>query len=602
MKPIAVRFSAILALVVVTLSSVRAAEADRSAAERHFERGFFLQVHERNLEQAAASFKAALAEASIPADLRARAAHRLAQVQEDLAAADFARLMPPECLGYAELVEPGKHIERILSMMQLTGNAEPAATAGAKPEPIKLGNGIYLPADFTVSPALIAELSKLRGISAGITGISEQGRPQGLLVFHAGDCDLVRGVVETAVQVLEPVEAIEGFKTYRVPDIGFVVVSTRLVLLSDSREQLTAAIGRLRNPQAASLASSEKFRRAATETKGSLAFVFVDGQRAVERFAPQLKGSDGAMVKALLDLEHLESFTVALTTNDRGLQLRARLSLAEGHHNMIYALVRTAPATRRSLTHVPANAAGVLLIGLNPADPNPTNAPPAQGAPPAISAMDIGRELFHNIEEVAVFAAAPAETSQPQRLPELAAVIAVKDVAKSEALWNQILTLASIAGARQAKPPADVTIEGAAGRLYSFDGFPQVAIVRGSRELIIGTQAAVAASINADRERQSIAGDAAFAPLLARLTPDTSKALLVDVGRAVEIAGAMSGRQSRELRDIAPLVRDLKVSLVTDEAPNQLTITAEVSGLPKFRDIHALLRAQAKPGRVAVDR
>ena len=29
--------------------------------------------------------------------------------------------MPPECLGYAELVEPGKHIERILSMMQLTG-------------------------------------------------------------------------------------------------------------------------------------------------------------------------------------------------------------------------------------------------------------------------------------------------------------------------------------------------------------------------------------------------------------------------------------------------------------------------------------------------
>jgi hypothetical protein len=216
--------------------------------------------------------------------------------------------------------------------------------------------------------------------------------------------------------------------------------------------------------------------------------------------------------------------------------------------------------------------------------------------------MDIGRELFHNIEEVAVFAAAPAESSQPQKPPEMAAVIAVKDVAKSEALWNQILTLASIAGARQAKPPADVTIEGAAGRLYSFDGFPAVAIVRGPRELIIGTQAAVAASIKADRQRQSIASDPAFAPLLARLTPDTSKALLVDVGRAVEIAGAMSGGQPRELRDIAPLVRDLKVSLVTDEAPNQFTITAELSGLPKFRDIHALLRAQAKPGRVAVDR
>lgn len=600
MKPVAARLSAILALLVVTLSSARAAEAERSAADRHFERGFFLQVHERSLEQAAASYKAALAEPAISAELRSRATYRLAQVQEDLAAADFARLMPPDCLGYAELVEPGKHIERILSMMQLTGNAEPAAAAGAKPEPIKLGNGIYLPADFTVSPALVAELSKLRGIAAGITGITEQGRPQGLVVFHAGDCDLVRGIVETAVQVLEPVESVEGFKTYRVPDIGYLVVSTRLVLLSDSRDQLMAAIGRLRNPQMASLASSDKFRRAAAEAKGSLAFVFVDGQRAVERFAPQLKGSEGAMVRALLDLEHLESFTAALTTNERGLQLRARLSLAEGHHNMIYALVRTAPATRRSLTHVPANAAGVLLIGLNPADPNPTSAPSAPGAPPAISAMDIGRELFHNIEEVAVFASAPAEGSQP--LPEIAAIIAVKDVAKSEALWNQILTLASIVGARQAKPPADVTLEGAAGRLYSFDGFPQVAIVRGPRELIIGTQAAVAASIKADRDRQSIATDPAFAPLLARLTPDTSKALLVDVGRAVAVAAAMSVPQSRELKSIAPLVRDLKVSLVTDEAPNQFTITAEVSGLPKFRDIHALLRAQGKPGRVAADK
>ena len=75
----------------------------------------------------------------------------------------------------------------------------------------------------------------MRGIAAGITGISEQGAPQGLLVFHPGDCDLVRGIVETAVQVLEPVESVEGFKTYRVPDIGFLVVSTRLVLLSDSR-------------------------------------------------------------------------------------------------------------------------------------------------------------------------------------------------------------------------------------------------------------------------------------------------------------------------------------------------------------------------------
>src|SRR5262249_42463876 len=193
------------------------------------------------------------------------------------------------------------------------------------------------------------------------------------------------------------------------------------------------------------------------------------------------------------------------TTTDQGISLSAQLNLMSGHHNMIYALLRTAPMTRRSLAHVPQGTAGVLAIGLNPAGPPAATA--AGEAPPSISAMDLGREFFHNIEEISAFALCANKADGPRPIPEIGAVIAGKDPAKSEALWNQILSLVALAGARSAQPPGDVDIEGRKGRVYHFDQLPPISVVRGDRELLIGTQAAVAAALRAQGENNSIAKD-----------------------------------------------------------------------------------------------
>jgi hypothetical protein len=292
-----------------------------------------------------------------------------------------------------------------------------------------------------------------------------------------------------------------------------------------------------------------------------------------------------------LDLDHFESLVVKLTTTDRGILLHAQMNLMPGHKNMIYALVRTAPMTKRSLEHVPRGAAGVLTVGLNPPGPAAPTVTNADGTP-SISLMDVGRELFGNIDEVSVFGMAPAESSGRQPLPEVGAVIAVKDPAKSEALWNQILSLATLFGARQAQPPADVDIEGHKGKTYHIDGLPPIAVVRIDKELVIGTTAAAAAALRAGQQGESIADDPAFAPLLARLTPDSSKALLVDVGRAMQIVAAMSpGNSQRELAAMSQMLRETKVSLVTDEAPNCLTVRAELTGLPQFRELVQLFAA-----------
>jgi hypothetical protein len=494
--------------------------------------------------------------------------------------------MPPEVIAYAHLSEPGAHVERLLAMMGLLG---PAPEGAADEPPLKLGDGLVLPADFTISPALVEELKKLRGAAVGLTGIDQRGMPQGLVAVHPGNCNLVRGLIETLVQLLERGEPIDGFKTYRVPDMGWIMVTERLVFAADTRDELAAAAERLRNPEAASLASSESYRRVAKDAQGALLFAYVDGPQAVKRFGSELGGDQGAMIRALLDLDHFESLVVTLTTTERGIALRAQMNLMPGHKNMIYALVRTAPMTKRSLGLVPQGAAGVLTVGLNPPGPAAPTVTNADGTP-SISLMDIGRELFGNIDEVSVFVLGPAVEAKGEPFPEIGAVIAVKDAAKSEALWNQILSLVALFGAGRPQAEA-VEIAGRKGQVYRFDGIPPIAVVRTEGELVVGTQAAVTAAVRAGADKKSIAGDPAFAPLLARLTPNASKALLVDVGRAAQVALAISGNDP-DLRLIAAAVRDMKFSLVTDEAPNCLTIEAELTGLPKFRDIVGFLNGQ----------
>ncbi len=583
--------------LMMLLASRVAAEQQRGEAEAAFQRGYYLQTHEHDPTAAAEAFEQVVSDRSAPEALRAEARTRLAEVREDQALSSFASLMPPDVMAYAEIDRPGDHIERILKMVGLTGVPEGEVATG---EPVPLGNGIVLPADLTISPALIDELKKLRGAAVGVTALTDRGMPAGLAVLHPGDCDLVRGLIETGVQVLEPGEPIEDYKTYRLPEFGWLMLTRRMVMASDSREQLAAAVDRLRNPQADSLAKRAEFQRVHDEIGQPCIFAFVDGQKLVQRFGPLLGGDEGRMIRTLLDLEHFESAAVALGTTDNSIQLRAEMNLMPGHRNMAYALIRTAPITKRSLELVPRGAAAVVVIGLNPPAKDGDVARTGEDAPPMISAMDIGRELFHNIDELAVFVM-PSVSDSSRGFPEVAAAIAVKDPEKSAALWNQLLSIAMLFGAKTAGPPTEVTLEGQTGHRYQFDGIPPIVVVRSpNRGLLIGTEGAVAASLHAAANNESIESDEGFAGLLAHVSPDTSKAVLVDVGRAVALAGAfVDGNDARRLAAISQIVNELKVSLVTDEAPNQLVIRAEVSGLPKYQDLLPLIRQEMAPRRTA---
>jgi hypothetical protein len=212
-----------------------------------------------------------------------------------------------------------------------------------------------------------------------------------------------------------------------------------------------------------------------------------------------------------------------------------------------------------------------------------------------VTGMDIGREILSNIEEIAFFVL-PTTTSSADAhhpLPAMAAVFAVNDPAKSEELWNQILSIVAMAGFHDTHP-RDITIEGTKARLYHFQGAPPIVVVRTpERELIVGTEDAAGAALRASRSHDSIRNDASYSKVLAKLTPTSSKAVLVDAGRAMQIAKSLSGGRNTSEMDMAVVaVKDLRVSLVTDEARDSLAIRIEASGLPNVPSIIKMIATQ----------
>ncbi len=342
--------------LLVSLAAVAARAED--AAEL-VQKGFYLQVHERDLAGAAAAFERVASDSGAPATLRHEAEIRLAQCREDLAAADMARLMPPDAIAYLELNRPGDQLARLAKMVGLVREpgAEPPATEG-QAAGIPLGNGLVFPANFSLSPALVGELKKLRSAAVAITGLDEhfKNMPEGVLVVHPGDCDLLRGLLETAVQLVQPDKPIEGFKTYRFengPHHFWITVTARLLIAGTNREAVAATVERLKNPKSEGLATRPAFKAHAAERRDGLLFAYVDGHETARRLRSFIKGNEANMVAGLLDLEHLESLTLSVGVTDTSVQVIARVNLLPGHHNVAYNLIRTAPVDGRSLKAVP---------------------------------------------------------------------------------------------------------------------------------------------------------------------------------------------------------------------------------------------------------
>jgi hypothetical protein len=599
MRKIKTRLTVVALLVV--LVPCAALQADAPQAQRQFERAYFLETHEGDLQAAAEAYSAVADDRSAPAALAAEAKKRRQSCIEDLRSEDLAVLMPPETIAYVEIRRPGRHFENLATMLGLVGDPLANLTAGKRAAgiPIPDAPGIEVPGEVFLSPAILSELNRFRGVAAAFTGIApppagnpDLGGVQGILVVHPGEDAALRGLIETAAQFVRPVEPIGGFATINVYPGIVVTFTERLVIAGTSRDLVSGAVGRLVSDKAESLADRQDMKVLADRRRDALLFGFVDAKRAVATAYQNLGNEPDVMhglgiAQGLLDLGHWQSLSVSIGSSAEGFFGELALALDEGHANLIYNLIRTPPMSGRSLRAVPAGSAAVLGIGINPASSDKT-APLATKADTLryVTGLDLGRELFANIEEIAVFCL-PGERRAGPPLPDVGLVIAAADPAKSQQLWSQLLSIPSIVMGMDVSEPTTKNIAGHEVQVYPMPEGISVYVGQLDHSVVVGlTEQAVAAVVDTVRSGKSILTDDGVRGATDQITADTSILLLAHAGRCMQVAAQFCPpNELPHVQMAGAVLGSTLVTLVADESPTRLRIASELTGLPKVKDI-----------------
>lgn len=593
------RFAAAAAIVACSLAPAKPVQAQQnSPAENAFFRGYYLQHETGDLKKAVDEYKKSIALDPASAT-RAAIDAEMADLQEQLVNSDFAQLMPANSLAFLEISKPGSHLEQIAKMIGLTGRE---FSAGYKRTVLRLDRNVVIPSDFQISPSLLRELKKIRGAAFSVTDINPNGPPKGVLVIHPGESDLVTGIVETGVQLVPSNEKIGGYPTFQVENEIWIVKTKRMIVVSPEKSQLEDCIQRIANPELPSLANVESFQNARKDNRDVAVFAYASPKLLLEKFGDEIRDQEFAIARMVMDFDHMNHVIATLSDTDQGLQLKVNVDFAEDHNSFGYGLIRTVPLSRKALSHIPTDSVAVVGMGLNP---KMVMAAQAAGSN-QLTGLDIGREIFANIEEVGLFVL-PTVISR-DKMPDVGLVIASSDIEKSENLWNTLLELPASMKLEEGPRSKTVTIDGVEAKHYSLPGhsdLPDFLIARLNNEsLIAGTEAAVRAALDAAKTGKTLSKDSRAKPFWNSTTDMTAKAAFVHVGRALQLSAQMArGNERQEMLEISKVVDELTLTLAIDEAPANFEARLNAVGLPQFEDVIKTMSKFERPRvRQASDR
>ncbi|RJP33590.1 MAG: hypothetical protein C4547_12095 [Phycisphaerales bacterium] len=569
---------AALACIVLPLSAAAAEEAA-------FYKAYYLEHAERDYAAAALLYESVTQDRTAERELADRAAIRLAACREELTSADFARLMPAQTLVYVEVNRPGEQLNRLIGQLGLLADEQGLTT--------RKGQRI------AISPHLLRELLGLRGVAVAITGFNPlKQEPIGVAVFHPGDVEVIRALIESALPFsAEAVSDIEGFPTYQVEGKAFVTLTSRLVVVGNQPALIQEVVKRASGTsQSPSFADQPNVQPAiARRGDDSLLFFCVNAQQVMPLVNGLLAAGahdnpELAVARAVLDLNSLESLAGSVGISDDGLGVDVTLRLAEGHKNLVFNLFRMPPLSSETLKCIPNGSAAFVAVSLNPATYSlGGGGSGGSEAAQVVTAMDIGREIFGNIVSVSAFVLPPEGQAGVSGLPipDAAAVITVNDPAKSEALWAQFLGLASVASGKPALEGQAVTIAGVKARSFAMPDGPTIYLAMVEHDVILSpSQRAVERAIQTRRAGSSILSDAKFQPVRDRITDATTKVVFLHPQRCARIGEQfMSAKDLEEARPWIDAMDDTVVSLVLDHSDTEFHLSALLGNIPDVGDL-----------------
>ena len=559
---------ALLALVI-------APAANAQSAENQFYHAYYLETARGEIDDAAQLYENVAADRKADAPLRAEAGRRAAACREELATSDFATLVPAETLAYAEFSRPGEQLTRLLDMLGLL--AEDGQLAASEEPRV------------AISPVLVNELLGLRGAAVAITGFDfEREEPRGVAILHPGKIEALRGMIETALPAAAvPVEAIEGFPTYDIEGQVLVTLTKRLVLVSTTRTDIEAVVYRLNGEEDQSLATNPDVADLLAQRGDGLLFFCVNFKPVMPLVNTALAAAgtqsrELAMAQALLDLRSMRSLSGSLGVDDDGLYLNLALALEPQNRNLLFHFLRLPAIDRDLLKRIPSGAAFVMASALSEPGGHEFKTNVANVDQP-ITLFDLGREIFANVMSVAIFAVPTeaAPTDGPP-VPPIAAIITVHDPAKSATVWNQILGVASLASGAGVLDGMTSEVANTPVHRYIFpEGISVYQAAVGQDIILTADKDLLARTLATRGGKPSIVDDAVLAPVLKRIGPSTTLAIVAHPARCFELGKAyMSPSDIQEAEPYVEMASATALSLVMEHSTDEFKFSTSVSGLP----------------------
>jgi tetratricopeptide (TPR) repeat protein len=540
--------------------------------------------------------KTALQKLTIEYADQAELADKARTVLADLTDFDPAAMMPPETLIYTELGSPGRQVETILNMLKGTPFENPLAAIGGKQA------GQRTPGDIIgalLNPSMMAEFKKIRSSAIGITGIPQNNQsPPFIAVLYPGKSDVLRGVILAALGVAgKPGEAIEDMNTIVIPQVGTAAYDDKVIIIAQPASQLQWCVrqykGLISEPTLAS--SNKTFSKISKKQRQNNALTFwANVDEAYAKVLQVLSSRRGQIPRevlaanALLDFNHIDYIIASDSIEQDGFSDVTEIVFKEGHNCLAYDLIRTPNIGKSALQSVPADAVALVSFALSPQ--NETQADTIRAKVKNVTGLDIGREIFANVEQVTIFAVPPKQAS-----PFFPACIGIAVTSHNPQQTREILdrilgTANTIASTNPTEAPV---------------GRYQVGMVKGTPLYCYVEQAgnATILSMNPDvtktaaaavKDGNNVCKAGPLADAVNKLPPTASKLILVNIGGVVRLAApvvtaSFEEGQRNELQNsfdqLALAADKITVELRTDEQLNGLTINSKLTGLPPLNQI-----------------
>ena len=539
---------------------------------------------------------------------------------EELSNPDPALLMPPDTLVYVEFGSPGKQVETILKMLQGTPFENPLAAVGGQRQQSQQKAGQRSPGDIVaalLNPSMMAEFKKIKGMAIGVTGIA-QNNPPCVVVMYPGKSDALRGIVLGLLGVVaQPGEPIEGMETLRIENMAGVAHDDRVIIIAQPLDQLAWCVKQYKGVTNEPTFASDnryfaKVSRQARQENALTIWANVDEVYAglITQFPQGELPREIRLADALADFENIDDMVAFLSIEEDGITLEENIAFKDGHTCLAYDLIRTPNLTRDGFQGVPADATALISVAL--AEPDGPGVTMAQKTVRRLTGLDIGREIFANMEQITIFATPPAagaDTSgPPSRMAScLGLAMTSHNPQQTHQLLGQLLRVADVmavsAGLADASPTASIREQaGSAVQKYvlalgKHKQMPCYVGQSGKTTVLAFTGDVLERSLEAIKNGESALQAGPLQRPLSQMAPNTSKAVVVNVGGAIRLFDTYiqmahdnpHNPVHKTLAQLAQACERTSVQVRTGESVNEFSLHAGIDNLPPLDGVFPML-------------